>query len=83
MLNDYYKVFFKIIFIYEMSKRKFSKSFKSDLYINNILLKCSLNDTNVHKKWNKFVMKSSVNELNLLQNLKILSLVKEKLLLTE
>ena len=45
-------------------KKKVSKSFKSDLDINNILLKCSLNDINVHEKWNEFVMKSSINELN-------------------
>ena len=65
MSNNHYKVFFTISFIYAMGKKKkVSKSFKSDLDINNILLKCSLNDINVHEKWNEFVMKSSINELN-------------------
>ena len=65
MSNNHYKVFFTISFIYKMDKKKkLSKSFKSDLNIDNILLDCSLNDMNVHKKWNDFVLKASMNELN-------------------
>ena len=64
MSNNHYKVFFTISFIYKVNKKKkVSKSFKSDLDIDNIILKCSVDDTNVHKKWTKFVLRASINEL--------------------
>tara|TARA_Y100000589_G_C27166849_1_gene635136 strand:+ start:258 stop:500 length:243 start_codon:yes stop_codon:yes gene_type:complete len=46
------------------AKKKISKSFKSDLDINNTLLNGSLNDNNVHKKWKEYALKTPVNELN-------------------
>ena len=65
MSNNYYKVFFTISFIYKIDKKKkVSQSFKSDIDIDNKLLKCSLNDTNVHKKWRAFVFKAPINVLN-------------------
>ena len=64
MSNNHYKIFFTINFIYQIDKKKkISKSFKSDLDINSLLLKCDLNDMNVHKKWTKFVLTTSINEL--------------------
>ena len=65
MSNNHYKVFFTISFIYRIdSKKKISKSFKSDLDIHDKLLDISLDDSNVHKKWKEFALKASVNKLN-------------------
>ncbi len=65
MPNNKYKVFFTLSFIYEMNeKKKISKSFKSDLDIDKMLLKCDLNDMNVHKRWTAFVLKTSIDKLN-------------------
>ncbi len=65
MSNNHYKVFFTISFFYKVdAKKKISKSFKSDLDINNTLLNGSLNDNNVHKKWKEYALKTPVNELN-------------------
>ena len=51
MPNYKYKVFFTLSFIYEMNeKKKISKYFKSDLDIDNMLLKYDLNVMNVYKK---------------------------------
>ena len=65
MSSNYYKVFFTINFFYQIDeKKKVSKSFKSDLDINDTLLKSSLTDQTVHKKWTEYVLKASVNDLN-------------------
>ena len=65
MSKNHYKVFFTISFIYELDeKKKISKSFKSDLDIDSLLLKYDLNDMNIHKKWTEFALQTSVNELN-------------------
>ena len=65
MHGNNYKVFFTISFIYKIDKKKkVSRSFKSDINIDNTLLKCSLNDMNVHKKWRDFVFKTPINKLN-------------------
>ena len=65
MPGNHYKVFFTISFFYQLDiKKKVSKSFKSDLDINNILLRCTLNDTNVRKKWLQFVLKAPIDQLN-------------------
>ena len=64
-MSNNYKVFFTISFLYQVDmKKKISKSFKSDLDINDGLLKCILNDKNVHKKWAKYVLITAVNNLN-------------------
>ena len=65
MPNYKYKVFFTLSFIYEMNeKKKISKYFKSDLDIDNMLLKYDLNVMNVYKKWTKFFSKVSIDKLN-------------------
>ena len=65
MSNNHYKVFFTIIFLYKIdSKKKISKSFKSDLDINNTLLNSTLNDNNVHKKWKEYALKTPIEKLN-------------------
>ena len=65
MSNNHYKVFFTISFLYRIdSKKKISKSFKSDLDINDALLNNSLNDKNVHKKWKEYALKTPLNKLN-------------------
>ena len=52
MSKNHYKVFFTMSFLYRIdSKKKVSKSFKSDLDINDKLLNQSLDDNNVHAKW--------------------------------
>ena len=51
MSKNHYKVFFTISFLYRIgSKKKISKSFKSDLDINDTLLNNYIDDNNVHKK---------------------------------
>ena len=65
MSNNYYKVFFTISFLYRIdTKKKISKSFKSDLDINDTLLKNSLDDNNVHKKWKEYALKTPLDKLN-------------------
>ena len=65
MTNNHYKVFFTISFLYQIDKKKkVSKSFKSDLDINNLVLNNSLDDNNVHKKWKEYALKTSIDELN-------------------
>ena len=65
MSNNHYKVFFTISFLYQIdSKKKVSKSFKSDLDINNSLLNSSLDDNNVHKKWKEYALKTPIDKLN-------------------
>ena len=65
MSDNHYKVFFTISFLYRIdSKKKISKSFKSDLDINDTLLNYSLNDNNVHKKWKEYALKTPIEELN-------------------
>ena len=65
MSKNHYKVFFTISFLYQIdSKKKISKSFKSDLDINDTLLKNSLDDNNVHKKWKEYALKTPLDKLN-------------------
>ncbi len=65
MSNNHYKVFFTISFLYRIdSKKKISKSFKSDLDINDTLLNNSLDDNNVHKRWKEYALKTSLDKLN-------------------
>ena len=65
MSNNHYKVFFTISFLYKIdSKKKISKSFKSDLDINEALLNNYLDDNNVHKKWKEFALKTPIDKLN-------------------
>ena len=65
MSNNHYKVFFTISFLYQIDpKKKISKSFKSDLDINDTLLNHSLNDSNVHKKWKEYALKIPIEKLN-------------------
>ena len=69
MSNNHYKVFFTISFLYKIdSKKKISKSFKSDLDINEALLNNYLDDNNVHKKWKEFALKTPINKLNSASN---------------
>ena len=65
MTNNKYKVFFSLSFISKIDKKKkISKSFESDLDINNSLLKCYLTDKNIHKKWLEYILNAPVKELN-------------------
>ena len=65
MSENHYKVFFTISFLYKVdSKKIISKSFKSDLDINNKLLNQSLDDNNVHKKWKEYALKTPIDKLN-------------------
>ena len=65
MSNNHYKVFFTISFLQRIdSKKKISKSFKSDLDINDTLLNNSLDDNNVHKRWKEYALKTSLDKLN-------------------
>ena len=66
MSNNHYKVFFTISFLYQIdSKKKVSKSFKSDLDINKSVLKNSyLDDNNVHEEWKKYALKTPIDELS-------------------
>ena len=60
-----YKVFFTVSFVYQVDiKKKISKSFKSDLDINSDNVNCELTDENVHSKWKKYALKTSLNNLN-------------------
>ena len=65
MSKNHYKVFFTISFLYQIdSKKKISKSFKSDLDINADNINCELNNENVHLEWPKYALKLSLNDLN-------------------
>tara|TARA_X000000950_G_scaffold82193_1_gene103453 strand:- start:4062 stop:4355 length:294 start_codon:yes stop_codon:yes gene_type:complete len=65
MSKNHYKVFFTMSFLYRIdSKKKVSKSFKSDLDINDKLLNQSLDDNNVHKKWKEYALKTPIDKLN-------------------
>ena len=65
MANNNYKVFFTLSFIYQLDKKKkVTKTFKSDLDIDEAMLNSSLNDNNVHSKWEKFALNVSINDLN-------------------
>ena len=65
MADNNYKVFFTVSFVYQVDiKKKVSKSFKSDLDINADNVHCDLTNENVHSKWNEYVLKTSLNNLN-------------------
>ena len=65
MTANNYKVFFTVSFVYQVdTKKKVSKSFKSDVDINADNFNCELTDENVHSKWNEYVLKTSLNNLN-------------------
>ncbi|MAJ24459.1 MAG: hypothetical protein CMP36_03000 [Rickettsiales bacterium] len=65
MLNKNYKVFFTISFSYEIEKKKIiTKSFKSDIDINNLKIGSSIDDSNVHKKWKEYALSIPLNNLN-------------------
>ena len=65
MSKNHYKVFFTISFLYRIdSKKKISKSFKSDLDINDTLLNKTLDDNNVHKRWKEYALKTPIDKLN-------------------
>ena len=65
MSSNKYKVFFTISFVYQVdTKKKVSKSFKSDLDINFDNVSCELTNENVHSKWNDYALKTSLNNLN-------------------
>ena len=52
-------------FLYRIdSKKKISKSFKSDIDINEKLLNQSLDDNNVHKRWKEYALKTPIDKLN-------------------
>ncbi len=65
MSGNNYKVFFTLNFIYQVDiKKKVSKSFKSDMNINDDSFNCVLTNENVHSEWSKFALKTSLNNLN-------------------
>ena len=65
MSDNNYKVFFTISFVYQVDiKKKVSKSFKSDLDINSDNVDYELTNENVHSKWDQYVLKTSLNNLN-------------------
>jgi hypothetical protein len=65
MHGNNYKVFFTISFVYQVdTKKKVSKSFKSDLDINADNVSFELTNENVHSKWTKYALKTSLNNLN-------------------
>ena len=65
MSKNHYKVFFTISCLYRIgSKKKISKSFKSDLDINDTLLNNYIDDNNVHKKWKEYALKTPIDKLN-------------------
>ena len=60
-----YKVFFTVSFVYQVdTKKKVSKSFKSDLDLNADNVNCELTNENVHSKWDEYALKTSLNNLN-------------------
>ena len=65
MPTNNYKIFFTVSFVYQVdTKKKVSKSFKSDVDINADNFNRELTDENVHSKWNEYVLKTSLNNLN-------------------
>ena len=61
-----YKIFFTLSFVYQVdTKKKVSKSFKSDLDINADNINYELTNENVHSMWGKYALKTSLNNLNL------------------
>ena len=65
MATNNYKIFFTVSFVYQVdTKKKVSKSFKSDVDINADNVRCKLTNENVHSKWDEYVHKTSLNNLN-------------------
>ena len=65
MTANNYKIFFTVSFVYQVDiKKKVSKSFKSDVDINADNVNCELTNENVHSKWDEYVLKTSLNNLN-------------------
>ena len=65
MTANNYKVFFTVSFVYQVdTKKKVSKSFKSDLDINSDNVNYELTNKNVHSKWNQYALKTSLDNLN-------------------
>lgn len=65
MTTNNYKIFFTVSFVYQVdTKKKVSKSFKSDVDINSDNVNCELTNENVHSKWDEYVLKTSLNNLN-------------------
>ena len=65
MTTNNYKIFFTVSFVYQVdTKKKVSKSFKSDVDINADNVNCELTNENVHSKWGEYVLKTSLNNLN-------------------
>ncbi len=65
MPTNNYKIFFTVSFTYQVdTKKKVSKSFKSDVDINADNVNCELTNENVHSKWGEYVLKTSLNNLN-------------------
>ena len=65
MTTNNYKIFFTVSFVYQVDiKKKVSKSFKSDVDINADNVNCELTNENVHSKWDEYVLKTSLNNLN-------------------
>ena len=65
MTTNNYKIFFTVSFVYQVdTKKKVSKSFKSDVDINADNVNCELTNENVHSKWYEYVLKTSLNNLN-------------------
>ncbi len=57
MSKNHYKVFFTMSLLYKIdSKKKYSKSFKSDLDINADNFSYELTNENVHSKWAKYAL---------------------------
>ena len=84
MSGHNYKVFFTISFVYQVDiKKKVSKSFKSDLDINADNTNYQLTNENVHSKWSKYALKTSLNNLNRHLSLMTEKLLKKKLLRIE
>ena len=65
MTTNNYKIFFTVSFVYQVdTKKKVSKSFKSDVDINADNVNCELTNENVHSKWDEYVLGTSLNNLN-------------------
>ena len=65
MSNHKYKVFFTITFLYYIEEKKVvTKFFKSDLDIDSLTLKESLNNDSIYKAWKSYALKVNLNDLN-------------------
>ena len=65
MINNYYKVFFTLSFLYQLEAKKIvSKSFKSDVDLNSLSFHSELKDSNVYSKWTKYALSTAVSNLN-------------------